>query len=225
MQLHAQAASRHPEWDVFYVEGLSDHFFWRKAGPRVLTEEDCRFLIDHIGADGRVEDATELKLLLNLMRRAAGSTAEFKRFVRQAALDSILTGSVPLYGMGERRPGAIDEADVEIVRWLVYGQAGEAGLAIGREEAEFLFDLNDRTAGQANALAWTGLFVKAIAMHVLFAGDSPDRVDEAEAAWLIARIERDGQLDENERALLAYLRKEAAAPCVTLDLFCARCGV
>jgi hypothetical protein len=223
--LHRQAKTRHPEWDTFYVEGLSDHFFWRKRGDRVLSEEECRQLIDRIADDDRVEDATELKLLLNLLRRSSGSTPEFKGFVQRAALESIMTSATPLFGMGERSPGVIDDADVEIVRWLVYGQASENGLAISRQEADFLFDLNDRTSGQPNAPAWTGVFAKAIAMHVLYRGDSPDRVDEPEAAWLIERIDRDGRVDDNERALLGYIRQEAAALAPPLEAFCGRHGV
>ena len=224
VRLHHRAQVRHPEWDQFYVEALSDHFFWRKRDDRTLTEDDCRWLIDCIAADGKIEDATELKLLLNLLRRSSGSTPEFRGFVQQAALDSILTSTVPLYGLGERRAGAIDEADVEMVRSLVYGQASENGLAISRQEADFLFDLNDRTSGQPNAPAWTATFVKAVTMYVLYQGDSPDRVDEAEAAWLIERIERDDQVDDNERALLSYLRQEATTIPPMLDAFCGRHG-
>ena len=36
-----------------------------------------------------------------------------------------------------------------------------------------------------------------------------ERVDHDEAVWLTERILRDGSIDENERALLTYLRKEA----------------
>lgn len=38
---------------------------------------------------------------------------------------------------------------------------------------------------------------------------SREQVDHDEAVWLAERILRDGSIDENERALLAYLRKEA----------------
>jgi len=38
---------------------------------------------------------------------------------------------------------------------------------------------------------------------------SREQVDPDEAVWLAERMLRDGSIDENERALLAYLRKEA----------------
>ena len=38
-----------------------------------------------------------------------------------------------------------------------------------------------------------------------------EQIDGAEAAWLAKRILQDGTIDENERALLAFLKKEATA--------------
>ena len=92
-----------------------------------------------------------------------------------------------LFGHQARRPGAIDRADVEVIRRLVYGRGGQSGLAISRTEAEFLFALERATAGAANDPAWRELFVKAITMHLLYGGASPDGVDEEEAAWLARR--------------------------------------
>ena len=100
---------------------------------------------------------------------------------------SVLHSGQALYGHAARRPGAIDAADVEVVRKLVYGLGGQSGMAIGAAEAEFLFELCHATAGAPNAPGWRDLFVKAITMHLLFGGGSPDRLDEAEARWLLAR--------------------------------------
>ena len=38
---------------------------------------------------------------------------------------------------------------------------------------------------------------------------SREQVDADEAKWVAERILRDGAIDENERALLAFLKKEA----------------
>lgn len=42
------------------------------------------------------------------------------------------------------------------------------------------------------------------------AGLTPDRVDDEEAAWLVARLEARGRLGEPERALLGFIAREAA---------------
>jgi hypothetical protein len=36
-----------------------------------------------------------------------------------------------------------------------------------------------------------------------------ERIDESEANWLASRLMRSGAIDENEKALLAYLKKES----------------
>jgi hypothetical protein len=59
----------------------------------------------------------------------------------------------------------------------------------------------------------------------LHGGPSPDAVDEDEARWLVARIEADGKDHDNERALLAYVRREATHLPVSLEPFCQRFGV
>ncbi len=112
-----------------------------------------------------------------------------------------------------------------MIRRLIYGSGGQNGLAISRTEAEFLFALNRATAGGENDPAWRDLFVKAITMHLLFGGDSPERVDQDEAAWLTAQIGAEGSDRTNERALLAYLKREAASLHPSLDPLCERLGV
>jgi hypothetical protein len=119
----------------------------------------------------------------------------------------------------------IDAADVELIRRIIHGTGGEGGPAISRAEAELLFDLDDRTATEENAPAWRDLFVKAITMHLLFGGGSPERVDEPEARWLIGRIERAGRAGGNEAALLRYLEREAVALHPTLAPLLRRFGV
>ena len=103
-----------------------------------------------------------------------------------------------------------------MIRRLIYGSGSQRGIAVSRAEAEFLFELNRATAGADNDPAWRDLFVKAITMHVLYGGDSPDRVDEQEAAWLSGQIGADGDDHANEQALLAYPKQEAVA--------CIRCS-
>jgi hypothetical protein len=52
-----------------------------------------------------------------------------------------------------------------------------------------------------------------------------ERVDAGEAQWLSERILHDGAIDENERALLAFLRKEAPHIDPALEAVMARAGI
>jgi hypothetical protein len=223
-KLNRDQKSHDPAWAEFYVEALSDFFYWREGSDSVLTEDAERMLMDWIGPAEAIDDGTELRLLLHLMFRTNGSSEAFCAYVRDAVRHSVLHSSQPLYGQSERKPGVIDAADVEVIRKLVYGLGGDGGMAISAAEAAFLFELQHATAGAANAPAWRDLFVKAVTMHLLFAGNSPDRIDEPEARWLIDQIRLDKPNLDNERALLAYLKQEAGLHPL-LQPLCERLGV
>ena len=223
-RLNRDHRSHDPAWAEFYVEALSDFFYWREGSDSVLTEDAGRMLMEWIGPAEAIDDGTELRLLLHLMFRSNGSSEAFRAYVLDAVRHSVLHSRQALYGQTERKPGVIDAADVEVIRKLVYGLGGQSGMAISAAEAAFLFELNHATAGAANAPAWRDLFVKAVTMHLLFAGGSPDRIDEAEAHWLLAQIRVDKASLDNERALLAYLKQEAGLHPLLLPL-CERLGV
>jgi hypothetical protein len=210
--LHLNRKSRgdDPAWAEFYVEALTDFFYWREGSDSALTADAEALLLERVGsAEGVVDDPTELRLLLNLMFRSTGSSERFRAFVMAAVERSVLHSGQALYGQAARRPGAIDQADVEVIRRLVYGSGGQSGLAVSRAEAEFLFALDRATAGADNDPAWRELFVKAIAMHLLFGGATPDVVDADEAAWLAGQIGAGRGDPANRQALLAYLKQEA----------------
>lgn len=50
-------------------------------------------------------------------------------------------------------------------------------------------------------------------------------IDEAEAAWLAARISRDDIMHENERALLAYIKERAPEIHPTLEPWLDKAGL
>jgi hypothetical protein len=100
--------------------------------------------------------------------------------------------------------GIIDDNEVGKLRERLYADG-----IIDREEADFLFDLNDAVSGKDNAASWGELFVEAIAAHVLEDDVSPGEIDDDEAAWLIGKIQGDGQVDQTERKLLEVIFEKA----------------
>ena len=228
LRLERADAARDPDFEEFFVEALSDYYTWSR-GRRGLDQREVPELIEAVGGGtGRpLDEGGGLRLLIKIIAETDGGGCpdELRALALEAVRRSVLHGERALFGRGPRRPRVIDAADVEIVRRIIYGTGGESGLAISRPEAELLFDLNDATAMEENAPAWRDLFVKAITMHVLFAGVSPERVDEPEARWLVERIGADGREHGNEAALLGYLRREAYALHPMLESLCRRFGV
>jgi len=102
--------------------------------------------------------------------------------------------------------GVIDEAEVKQLRDVLYVDG-----KIDKEEAEFLFELNDAVTGKENSPAWEALFVEAITSFLLEDEVSPGEIDDDEAQWLLAKIQGDGQIDTTERSLLDNLKAKARA--------------
>ena len=101
-------------------------------------------------------------------------------------------------------PGVIGKAEVDLLRRILYAFGGGAGIGISREEAEVLFDLNDRTAEARNHPEWTELFVRAMANFVMCAsGYVPPSREEA--------LRHETFLDDTATDVAGFLRAMASA--------------
>lgn len=100
--------------------------------------------------------------------------------------------------------GIIDAAEVKELEEVLY----EDGV-IDKNEADFLFELNNAVSGKANAPEWKDFFVKAITSFVLDDNQSNGEVDEDEAKYLYDQIKGDGQIDDIEKALLENIKAKS----------------
>ena len=96
--------------------------------------------------------------------------------------------------------GIIDANEVEKIKERIYADG-----VIDRDEADFLFVLNDGVSGKENDPSWKELFVEAMSDHVLKDETSPDEIDNDEASYLIEKIKGDGVVDDVELALLVNI--------------------
>jgi hypothetical protein len=191
-------ADNDPSWQALFVEALSDHVLKDEISPGVIDDDEAAYLKDKIEADAIV-DANELALLVNIAATGKGAPEAFHTFVLSSLKAAVL------------EDGIIDEAEVEMIRKVVYGTGGAGGEAVERSEADFLFELNDATSGKANHPSWKDLFVEAISSHVLEDEASPGEIDKDEADYLVDKIMADGVVDENEKALLENIKAKATA--------------
>lgn len=143
-----------------YIETLTDYVALQTAPSGHVSEEMARWLIGVLSADGIATDL-EVDLLVNIMRRSDSVPAELSAFALAEVSRSVLTGA--------EDGGIISAADVERLRTILYAFGNERSVGISREEAEVLFDLNDRSREVENDPAWSDLFVKAIASFLMAA--------------------------------------------------------
>ncbi len=273
-ELNDAVTQKIPEWDIFFVEALTDYLVYQAYPRGYVTPEQAAWLIERISRDGLVEHETELELLINVLTTARWVPPLLVQFALRQVHQSVLTGEGPLRNGRALKAGVIGGTEVDLIRRIIYAMGGDDGIAVSRQEAEILFDINDATAAQENHPAWSDLFVYAIANYLMsahgyhsykvptrqemlrreawlneptgglkefsrkaFAGGiegvieawrydpqaeaeaaleaqlalcaEAEQITEEEARWLVARIERDGKLHENEKRLLRFLKRES----------------
>jgi hypothetical protein len=158
-----------PSWPPFFIEALTDYIVHQAEPHGYISEENADWLIARISHSGTVETETELELLVKVLECAKLSPVKLVTF----ALDQVKRGV--LYGEGfvghSRRqvPGVIDESEVELVRRILYAFGGDGSIAVTKQEAAVLFDINDATREAENHPAWSDLFVKALANFLMAA--------------------------------------------------------
>jgi hypothetical protein len=104
--------------------------------------------------------------------------------------------------------GVIDAEEVITIKQTVY----EDG-KIDKEEADFMFELNDAVSGKENHYTWKDLFVKVITDYLLKDDTSYGSVDDDEADYITSKIQGDGKIDETEKALLLKIIEKATSTC------------
>jgi hypothetical protein len=100
--------------------------------------------------------------------------------------------------------GIIDVDEVKELEEVLY----EDGV-IDKDEADFLFELNNAVSGNENAPEWKDFFIKAITSFVLDDDQSNGEVDDDEAKYLYDQIKGDGQIDDIEKALLENIKAKS----------------
>ncbi len=191
-------ADNDASWQALFVEALSDHVLKDEISPGTIDDDEAAYLRSKIEAD-EVVDANELALLVSIAATGKGAPDAFNAFTLASLKAAVL------------EDGIIDEAEVEMIRKVIYGTGGAGGAAVDRVEADFLFELSDATSGKGNHPSWKALFVEALTAHVLEDEISPGEIDKDEAEYLIAKVEADGVIDENEKALLQNIKARATS--------------
>ncbi|MEE2691045.1 MAG: hypothetical protein VX640_05845 [Pseudomonadota bacterium] len=146
------------EWADFFAEAASD-FYLREEEPRgYLTDDEFRTLKTRLTRNGERASDLEIGLLVKLMENAVSTPAEMSGFTAKQIKRRI----------AERQGGPrVTAEDASLIRRFLFAAGGDGNVAVTREEAEFLFDLNDVVSGAKNDPSWTDLFCKAVSNHLM----------------------------------------------------------
>ena len=179
-----------PTWGDCFVEMLTDYVVNQARPEGYVTIENAEWLVSRISKDGSVDSRTELELLVNVLDKARWSPQSLVTFALEQVKRAVIEGTGPLRAGKTLAAGCINDAEVELLKRILYAFGGDGNIAITRSEAAMLFDINDATQSGDNAEGWQDLFVKAIANCVMAASGyaTPSREQAlAREAWLASR--------------------------------------
>lgn len=100
--------------------------------------------------------------------------------------------------------GKIDHQDIVLLKKAMT-EEGKVTLKM----ANLLFDIKDNVAQSKLPAGFKEFFVKAITSHLLDDEETPGEIDEEEAKWLRGKIQKNGKLDDFDKALLANLKENS----------------
>lgn len=190
-------------WYELFPEAISDILVHQARPQGYVSEENAAWLTGQITVDGHVCSRTELDAVLHVLEKAREAPESLEQFALKAVADSVIAGSGATRSGADLKPGVISDGEVELLRRVLYAGAGCGGIAISRAEAEILFDLNDATIEAENASAWSELFSKAIANHLMaMSGFTPPARELA-----LAREDWLNQPGGYERGLGGFFKK------------------
>ncbi len=161
------AATPSNGWSDFFVEAMCDYLIGRGQPRGYVTDADANWLMFHLNRDGRIDNYAELELIVKLFERADYVPESLKRFALTAIQQIVLTGSGPTRRGGDIVPGRIDDAEVGLLRRLIFAPASDGPAKVSRSEAEMLFRLKDATLDADNSPEWKRLFVQGIANYLM----------------------------------------------------------
>lgn len=168
------------KWCDFFVEAMNEYVVNQLPPRGYVSDENAAWLMAQIDRDGQVSTVTELELIVKILETALNAPAALKSYVLGEIERIVLTGAGATRRGGDLCPGTIDEAEVALLRRLIFAPGSDDALIVTRAEAEMLWRLKDATLGRDNAPGWPDLFVRGVGNHLMAHGGD-DMIDRAEA--------------------------------------------
>ena len=169
MSLSARCPQRPGDWADFFIEAMTDYLVYQEKPQGYLTVTNAHWLLDRIAIDGKVMGKLEFDLVLNVLDKARWAPVTLARFALDQVKSAVITGSGPLR-QGKSIPAlTITDSEVDVLRRVLYAFAGDGHVAVTRDEADVLFDIDDALSQGEPSAAWTDLFVKAVSNVVMSA--------------------------------------------------------
>ena len=158
-----QAESLPEGWADFFVGAITDFLIRQTLPTGYVDSIHSAWLMERIEYDDQINEDTEMELLLNILRLAVDVPRDLEVYALNKVRDKIIS-------RGLNGQLSIQAQDVDLLKRVLYASSGSGGFSICREEAQFLFELDEICQHAENAPEWQKLFVGATANHLMTMG-------------------------------------------------------
>lgn len=167
------------------IEAIVEHVVNGSEPRGYVDEADAAWLIGELDKGAAPIGTVELELVVKILEAALNAPAALKRWALDEIERCVLAGDGATRRGAPLRPGVVDEAEVALLRRILFAGGGDGALLVSHDEAEMLWRIKDATLGADNAAGWKTLFVQAVG-NCLTAYSSYRPLERAEAARLEA---------------------------------------
>ena len=168
--LNDRFQSQNEDWIMFFIEAMSTYCVSHTVPRGYMTQDNVDWLVFKIHENNAMESATELMLLIKILETAHQVPQTLVIYTLEQIKEGILKGNGPFKSGDDARPGVIDKDEVEMIRRVLYSVGGDGNISITKREAEFLFDLNEKSEEELNHASWLELYTVAVTNYLMTVG-------------------------------------------------------
>ncbi len=165
--LDSACTYRAPEWTEFLVETVCDYIVHQEKPSGYISSDNATWLMAMISRDGKIDGESELELLVRVLENAREVPEPLGIFALKQVERAVVSGTGPLTKGRTLKIGEITRDETDFVRRAIFAMGGPGNIAITRQEAEMLFEINDKSVDALTDPTWNELFIKSIANHLM----------------------------------------------------------
>jgi hypothetical protein len=154
------------EWVDFFVEAMTEFVINGQEPRGYVSDENAAWLMAQLDKDGKIESFSELELLVRIIEKSLNVPSALKAYALAQVEEIIFTGTGPTRSGSLIYAGQIDDAEVTLIRRLIFAQSSSGAGRVSVEEAEMLFRIKDATLSAKNSAHWQLLFVQGVGNHL-----------------------------------------------------------
>lgn len=166
-RLNGGCAVKDAAWAQLFIEGITDYVVYQELPQGYLTANNASWLIDRVSKNGRVTSRLELELIVNVLDKARWTPVSLVKFALEQVKHAVISGDGVLRDGRGLAAGQISDGEVDLLRRMLYAFGGDGHVAVTRDEADILFDIDEAVEHAEPNAAWTDLFVKAVANVIM----------------------------------------------------------